>query len=103
MTAETLPEPYLDLDADTLRSGNLYKLSWHGDFLTWMRAQGMAPNDTFRVEVFIADFPFARVTTCVRGEDGKRLANEAMDGVVTTTETMPVSSLPPRPPPWPVR
>ncbi|MGS2645863.1 hypothetical protein [Streptosporangium sp. G12] len=97
MTA-TLPDPYFDLDAQTLSDRGLYELPWHGELLAWMLAEGMAPNDTRRVEVFVVDCPFARVTRYALTENGKRIANDAGDELVTVEETMLVSSLPPLPP-----
>lgn len=96
--AATLPDPYFDLDAQALSDRGLYELPWHGDFLAWMRAEGMNPNDARRVEVFVVDCPFARVTTYALTVDGKRIANDAGDELVTVEETMLVSSLPPLPP-----
>lgn len=98
MTAETPPEPYLDIDGSGLSDRGMYALPWHADLLVWMRDQGMNPTETRRIEVFNGDHPFARVTMYVRGHDGHRVIDETGEDLVTATETMPVSSLPPLPP-----
>ncbi|MFD9950902.1 hypothetical protein ACFWYW_59195 [Nonomuraea sp. NPDC059023] len=47
---------------------------WHGnpDVLAWMRAEGLDPEQAYRLEVYLVDCPSARVYEYDRNEAGER-------------------------------
>lgn len=61
----------------------------------WLASEGIDIADLIRVEVFLLDAPFARLCFQVRDDDDRAVINEAGDGIVTRTETVLLSSLPP--------
>ncbi len=96
MTA-TLPEPYLIADANDPATRPWRDSPWYDEFLVWMRSQGMDPEITHLVEVFVVDCPFARATTFVPCPDGGVALTEDGRDFQRATQTVLLSSLPPLP------
>ncbi|MFN2636841.1 MAG: hypothetical protein ABR585_07440 [Gemmatimonadaceae bacterium] len=72
----------------------------------WMRDQGVEPNDTYRLEVYLLDVPFVKVHAYARDEDGDfrfgcrdEAGHHAHDGQCQLVKLDPyvviLSSLPP--------
>lgn len=62
----------------------------------WLASEGIDVADLVRIEVYLVDAPLARLVFRVRDEDGHSLVNETGDGVLTRSDTVLLSSLPPR-------
>ena len=61
----------------------------------WLASEGIDVTDLKRVEVYLIDVPFARLTFHVRDEQGRAVVDQAREALVTHTETRLLSSLPP--------
>ncbi len=94
---DRLPEPYLIVDANDLENRRLYETPWHGEFLAWMRSQGMDPAATHLVEVYVVDCPFARISVYAKDGQGRSILAEDGESYVKHVERVPLSSLPPLP------
>lgn len=64
----------------------------------WMREQGIEPNDTRRVEIYLLDCLFARVVAYATNADGDHYGHGCE--FATRTYTVGISSMPPVRP-WP--
>lgn len=62
--------------------------------MAWMRSEGIRPEDTRRIEVYLVDTPFARVTSYVR-ENGGIVWNAHREEPEMAVETVLLRSLPP--------
>lgn len=63
----------------------------------WMRSEGIDPVEARRIEVFLVDTPFAKITTYVRHESGAIVFPAGTDVPEMTESTVVLSSLPPLP------
>ena len=63
----------------------------------WMRSEGIDPTGVRRIEVFLVDTPFAKVTTYVRHESGGIVWHAGTDDPEMTESAVLLSSLPPLP------
>jgi hypothetical protein len=88
-----LPEPLLIEDAH--EEWWVRPQAYRDMVNAWLASESIDVADLVRVEVYLVDAPFARLTFRVRDEDGKLAVNEAGDGMLTRSETALLSSLPP--------
>jgi hypothetical protein len=87
-------DPVAVWDARHLRFGEVHPAVQH-----WIEGEGIDPNETYRVEVYLLDAPFARVFTYA-SEPGRppgwRYWDEATGwAAVNDPYDKPVSGLPP--------
>ncbi len=80
--------------SDRSRRG-LEETPWHDEFMTWLTANGIDPAVTTGIEVYqTPDGLVGKVVVYQTNEDGKVLTDPPRE------ETVPLSSMPPNPPPF---
>lgn len=97
----TTVEPMWSASADGLwwRFYRQVRPEWNESVCDWMRTEGMDPNRTQAVEVYLVDTPHAVVTEYVTDDQDRMMIDpNDSDRVWTQTYTRVLSSYPPE---WP--
>ncbi|MEV0382382.1 hypothetical protein [Nonomuraea sp. NPDC050643] len=91
-------KPYLVVDSDDKDLRHRIDTPEYQAFLAWTRSEGITPENARRCEVFDAcdgKPPYAVLTMYELGDKGVRIYDEVTEEMVTYTDIVTLSSLPP--------
>ncbi|MEV4246985.1 hypothetical protein AB0J63_26675 [Streptosporangium canum] len=97
MTAPTLkPLVVFDSADNTYWNRASADAAWYDSLLGWVRQHGIDPPNTYRLEVYLLDCPFARVYEFDLDKDGRKYV-AGSDYARREPRDVLLSSLPPAP------